>query len=82
MEKSEILEKVREILISVLQHEKFELKDDLVAADVDGWDSLTHMAIIVAIEEKFNLKFKLKVLNKLTNMGALIGLIQSKLRGS
>ena len=82
MEKSEILEKVREILISVLQHEKFELKDDLVAADVDGWDSLTHMAIIVAIEEKFNLKFKLKELNKLTNMGALIGLIQSKLRGS
>ena len=82
MEKSEILEKVREILISVLQHEKFELKDDLVAADVDGWDSLTHMAIIVAIEEKFNLTFKLKELNKLTNMGALIGLIQSKLRGS
>ena len=82
MEKSEILEKVGEILISVLQHEKFELKDDLVAADVDGWDSLTHMAIIVAIEEKFNITFKLKELNKLTNLGALMGLIQSKLPGS
>lgn len=82
MEKSEILARVREILVSVLQHEKFELRDDLVAKDVDGWDSLTHMAIIVAIEEKFSLKFKLKELNKMANMGALIGLIQSKLQGS
>ena len=82
MEKIEILEIVREILISVLQHERFELSDDLVASDVDGWDSLTHMAIIVAIEEKFNITFKLKELNKLTNLGALMGLIQSKLPGS
>ena len=82
MDKSEILEKVKGILISVLQHENFELRDDLVATDVDGWDSLTHMAIIVAIEEKFNIKFKLKELNKLTNMGALIELIQSKSQGS
>jgi len=82
VEKSDILEKVREILISILKHENFELRDDLVASDVDGWDSLSHMAIIVAIEEKFDITFKLKELNKLTNLGALTGLIQSKVSGS
>ncbi len=79
MEKVEILEKVRQILITVLKHEKFEMRDDLTASDVDGWDSLTHMEIITEIETEFNIKFRLKELNKLKNMATLIELIQSKL---
>jgi len=79
MVRSEVLGNVRQIVISVLNHERFEMRDDLTAADVDGWDSLTHMTIITAIEEAFNIRFKLKELNKLKNMGSLIELIQSKL---
>jgi acyl carrier protein len=79
MERNTILVKVKAVLISELKHEDFEMKDDLVAAEVNGWDSLTHMSIITAIEDEFNLKFKLKELNKLKNMGTLIELIQSKL---
>lgn len=79
MEKTEILEKVKQILVTTLKHERFEMKDDLSAGDVDGWDSLTHMMIITEIESTFNCKFKLKELNKLRNMGTLIELIQSKL---
>ncbi len=79
MEKVEILEKVRQILITVLKHDKFEMRDDLTASDVDGWDSLTHMEIITEIETEFNIKFRLKELNKLKNMATLIELIQSKL---
>ncbi len=80
MEKSEVSEKVSQIIVSVVKHERFEMRDDLTAADVDGWDSLTHMTIITEIEEAFGIKFKLKELNKLKNMGSLIDLIQSKLQ--
>jgi acyl carrier protein len=79
MEKGEVLGKLSQIIVSVLKHDRFEMRDDLTAADVDGWDSLTHMAIITDIEEAFNIKFKLKELNKLKNMGTLIDLIQSKI---
>jgi acyl carrier protein len=79
MDKSDVSEKVKQIVVSVLKHENFEMRDDLTAADVDGWDSLTHMNIITEIEESFNTKFKLKELNKLKNMGTLIELIQSKI---
>lgn len=79
MERTVIIEKLRQILLDVLKHEKFEFKDDLTASDVDGWDSLSHMAIITSIEEKFEIKFKLRELNKLNNMQTLIELIQSKL---
>lgn len=79
MGKEEIIEKLKQVLVSLLKHDNFEMRDDLTAADVDGWDSLTHMSIITEIEEIFNIKFKLRELNKLKNMGTLIDLIQSKL---
>jgi acyl carrier protein len=64
-----LLEKIKGILINVLKHENFEIKDELSATDVEGWDSLTHMLIITDIEELFGVKFKLKELNKLNNLG-------------
>jgi len=79
MERNEIAEKVRKILASVLKHEKFEMKDELQATEVEGWDSLSHITIISEIEETFGIKFKLKELNKLKNIGSLIDIVQSKL---
>ena len=79
MERVEIRERIRKILITVLGHESFEMKEDLTAKDVDGWDSLTHMEIVTSIEKDFGVTFKLKELNKLKNMGTLIDLVLSKL---
>jgi acyl carrier protein len=80
MERIEIIEKVRTVLSSVLKHENIEMKNETTARDVEGWDSLTHMEIITEIEAVFNIKFKLKDLNKLKNLGTLIELIESKLQ--
>jgi acyl carrier protein len=78
MNRSEITSKVKEILVATLKHSKFEMSDDLSAADVHGWDSLSHMIIIAEVEKKFNIRFKLKELNEMKNIGSLIGLIESK----
>lgn len=79
MERTEIVSKLQKIIATVVKHENFEMKNELSAAEVDGWDSLTHMVIITEIEKNFQVKFKLKELNKLNNLGNLIELIQSKL---
>jgi acyl carrier protein len=79
MERNEITEKIKKILSTVLKHEKFEMKDELTAAEVEGWDSLSHITIISEVEEAFKIKFKLKELNKLKNIGSLIEIVQSKL---
>ena len=78
MERIEIINRVEKILTDILKHHHFEMQDELTASDVDGWDSLTHMMIINEIEKNFGVKFKLKELNRLTNMGSLIELIESK----
>lgn len=79
MEKNTIMAKLKEILTEVLEHNNFEIVDDLTAKDVDGWNSLSHMMIISEIEKKFDIKFKLRDLNKLNNIGDLIHVIQGKL---
>lgn len=79
MELDEIKKNISILLTSILEHDNFEMHDELTAKDVDGWDSLSHMMIITKIEEKFNIRFKLRDLNKLKNMGSLVSVIQSKI---
>ena len=78
MERDIITNSIREILISIINHEDFVITDELTAKDVDGWDSLSHIMIISSIEKKLNIRFKLRELNSLNNLKSLIDLIISK----
>ncbi len=51
----------------------------MTAADVESWDSLTHMMMITKVEEVFGIRFKLRELNKLKNVGDLCQIIMDKL---
>lgn len=78
MEKNEITDKLTEIFRNIFEDDKIELNESLSAKDVDNWDSLTHMLLISEIESSFSIKFSLKDLNKLDNVGNLIELIKLK----
>ncbi len=79
MSREEILSKVKEAFVSVLEHENFELADETTADDVDGWESITHMMIITEVEKVFNIKFKLMDLMNMNNVGDLLNTITSEL---
>jgi len=79
MEKSEIIEKLNKIFHEVFNDNAIVLRDDMTAADVENWDSLTHMMMITKVEEVFSIRFKLKELNKLKNVGDLCNTIVEKL---
>ena len=79
MNKEDVLIKVREAFVLVLEHENFELKDETTADDVDGWESITYMMIIGEIEKSFDIKFKLMVLMSMDNIGNLIRAIEKEL---
>jgi acyl carrier protein len=79
MERREIDSKMTVILRTILKNNSLELSDELTAKDVAGWDSLSHMLIITEIETIFKIKFKLKDLNKMKNVGALVDIVEEKL---
>ncbi len=78
MEDQEILMKVNDLVSAILKR-KVELSPATTAADVDGWDSLSHMMIIDKIEKHFAIKFKLKEVMEFKNAGDLVACIQKKL---
>jgi acyl carrier protein len=55
------------------------LRDDMTAGEVEGWDSLSHITLIVSIERSFHIKLTLAEIQQLNDVGALIRLIQQKL---
>ena len=79
MKRNEIIEKLTHIFREVFNDNSIELRDDMTAADVENWDSLTHMLMITKVEETFSIKFKLRELNKLKNVGDLCNTIAEKL---
>lgn len=80
MTREEIISKLTEIFHDVFNDENIVLRDDMTAHDVERWDSLTHMLMISKVEETFGIRFKLKELNKLKQVGDLIEIIGSKLQ--
>lgn len=79
MDQSNINEKLTKIFHEIFSNPTIVLSELLTANDVDNWDSLTHMILITEIETQFDIKFKLKELNKMKNVGDLIEIISSKL---
>lgn len=71
--------RIANAISSVLGHKDFVFSPDLTAVQVDGWDSLSHLLIITSIEKEFGIRFKLKELNSLKNVAALVTLVKEKL---
>ena len=78
MEKNEILSKVNELFNDVLDDDSIILKNELTASDIDGWDSLTHIQLIVAIEKSFKIKFTSREILSWKNVGEMVDCIALK----
>lgn len=79
MEKNQIIEKLTEIFRDVFAESELTISEEMTAADVERWDSLTNMQMITEVENQFGIKFKLKDLRKLNRVGDLIDTIVVRL---
>lgn len=79
MEKTEILSQVQDIFRDVLDEESIVLDESTTANDVEEWDSLTHIQLIVAIEKHFKIKFLSKEILSWKNVGEMADSIASKI---
>ena len=72
MERNEVLSRVQDIFRDVLDDEEIVLTDATTADDVDEWDSLSHIQLIVAVEKAFKVKFTSKEILSWKNIGELV----------
>ena len=79
MDEKTILERLTFIIRSTLDNDNIVLSRATTAADVEEWDSVAHVRIMVAVEQEFGIMFDTDELSDIENVGALIDLVQTKL---
>jgi acyl carrier protein len=73
------MEKLNAIFCEVFDDDDIAIRPEMTANDVDGWDSLSHVNLIVAIEGRFKIRFNQKELLSFKNVGEMLGCIEKKL---
>ena len=79
MTREEVLEKVNAVIQDVFDDDSIRVSDETVASDVDGWDSLMHITLIGTSEDEFDIKFAMKYVVGMKNVGQMIDLIMEQL---
>jgi acyl carrier protein len=78
MDHDAILAGLTVIFREVLDDEALVLTDATTAEDVEGWDSMTHITIVVEAEQRFHVKFGTAEIEELKNVGDFVALIGKK----
>jgi len=78
MTRADIFSELTPVFRDVFNEPGLILTEDLTANDVDNWDSLSHMVMITEVEQRFNIKFKLRDINKMRNVGDLVTILSER----
>ena len=78
MTREEVYERVNAVFADVFDDDHLTVNDDTTAADVDGWDSLTHVALIDEMEEEFDMSFDMKTVVNQKNVGEMVDAIMKE----
>jgi acyl carrier protein len=73
-----VMESLREIMIDVFDLDDLTLTQETTADDIEEWDSLSHVRLVVAVERKFGFRFTNSEIESLKTVGDLVRLIQAK----
>lgn len=76
MTSDQILERVSRVVGDTLELDDVALTRSTKASEVEGWDSLSHLTIIMAVEREFGIRFRTGEIAGLMNVGDLVGRVE------
>ena len=78
MTKSDIMTKLNLVFREVFDDKTLKITEKTSAKDVDGWDSLMHITLIAEVEDAFRVKFTMKEVTGMQNVGEMASIIERK----
>ncbi len=79
MTREELFEAINDIFRDVFDDDSLVITDETNSEDIEDWDSLEHINLVVAMEKRFNMKFNIKEVGNLKNVGEMADLILSRM---
>lgn len=79
MSRSEIYDRLTEIFRDFFDDDDIVINDETTSDDIEDWDSLEHINLIVTIEQEFGMKFSMGEVTGMKNVGAMVDIIQERI---
>jgi len=76
--RSDALQRLNTVFRDLFEDDGIEVHDKMTAEDVDGWDSVTHITLVLTTEREFGVKFSAAEVGALKNVGEMIDLILAR----
>ena len=73
--RSKLFERLADIFRDVFDDDDISIKDETTAEDIEDWDSLMHITLVLAVEKEFDLRLKAAEVGKLANVGSLLDIM-------
>lgn len=74
-------DQLNEVFREVFDDDDIQLTPEMTVDDIEGWDSLSHVNLIIAVEMKFDIEFSQKEIRSFSNVGEMAACIESKIKG-
>jgi acyl carrier protein len=78
MDERQIYAQLRDVFQNVFDDDSIAVTPELSANDVDGWDSLTHIRLMLTVEKAFKVKLSVLEIGKMANVGDLVKLLKTR----
>lgn len=78
MKREEVYERLTEVFRDVFDDEEIALTDNTTSDDIEDWDSLEHVNLIIAVEQAFHIKFTMGEITGMKNVGAMVDIIMER----
>ena len=79
MTREEVFQKLNDVFQDVFDDDTIIVRDETTAADIEDWDSLEHINLMVAIEKDFGMRFNMAEVTGLKNVGEMVDVIMKRL---
>lgn len=80
MSRNELLEQLKEIFLGIFDNEGIEIEESTTPEDVEEWDSITHIQLVVALEKHFNTRFTSKEIQNWNSVKEIMDCISPKIK--
>lgn len=78
MNKNEIIKRLTEVFRDIFDDDSIVITEKTTANDIDDWDSIEHINLIGAVEDEFNMRFKMREVSGMKNVGEMIDIIAQR----
>ena len=78
MEKEEIYERLNNVFRDIFDDETIVVTAETTSKDIEDWDSLEHINLVVAVEQEFGIKFNMNEVTTMKNVGEMVDIIISR----